>query len=266
MTAAQEAMMQGKVADLVSQFTVATGIKLVPIPAGTFLMGSPVDEAGRQPNEGPQTRVTLTKGFFLGATAVTQAQWKALMGSQRYGSHNMGDSLPVDNMPWDEAMAFCRKLTEHEQAAGRLPPGYVYTLPTEAQWEYACRAGTTGAYPGDLDAMAWYVKNSDSGGQKYIYTMHPVGTKQPNAWGLYDMNGNSGSWCLDWFGDYPGGSVTDPSGPASGSRHVVRGGGPFSDAAGCRSASRFSLGLVLEPPAHGWAVGLRLALVHTSAN
>jgi len=220
---------QGKVADFASQFATATGIKLVQIPAGTFAMGSPADEVGRQPNEGPQTKVTLTKDFFLGATAVTQGQWTAVMGSNP--SHFKGDTLPVETVSWDEATAFCQKLTERERAAGRLGMGYAFSLPTEAQWEYACRAGTTGPYAGDLDAMAWYSKNSGS-------TTHPVGTKKPNAWGLFDMHGNVFEWCADWYAPYSGGVLTDPAGPVSGSARVYRGGRWGTVGAICRSAHR----------------------------
>jgi formylglycine-generating enzyme required for sulfatase activity len=161
-----------------------------------------------------------------------------------------GDDLPVEQVTWDEAMEFCRKLTERERAANRLPAGYGYTLPTEAQWEYACRAGTTGDYAGDLDAMAWYDKNS--GG-----TPHPVGTKRANAWGLADMHGNVCERCLDWYDDkYRGGEVTNPRGPASGSFRVLRGGGWSFDALGVRSAVRFSG----SPGSRGDDLGFRLAL------
>jgi formylglycine-generating enzyme required for sulfatase activity len=175
--------------------------------------------------------VTLTKDFFLGAMEVTQGQYQALMGTNPSYFKTLGRDVPVEEVSWKEALEFCQKLTAQERAAGRLPDGYALTLPTEAQWEYACRAGTTGPSAGDLDAMAWYAKNSGN-------TTHPVGTKQPNAWGLYDMAGNVYQWCLDWHGKYPGGSVTDPAGPASGSYHVYRGGSWRSDAAGCRAALR----------------------------
>jgi formylglycine-generating enzyme required for sulfatase activity len=146
-------------------------------------------------------------------------------------------------------MAFCKKLTEREKAAGRLPTGYTYTLPTEAQWEYACRAGTTGDFAGYQDVMAWY--SSNSGG-----TTHSVGTKQPNAWGLYDMHGNVEEWCLDWYAKYSSDAVTDPVGPASGSSRVIRGGSWGLDAASCRSAIRYDY----EPGNRVSDVGFRLAL------
>ncbi len=213
-------------------------LDLVWIAPGTFRMGTPAQSpivrwfyetreklahtpdpgSGSGDDERPVTWVTLTQPFWLGRTEVTQAQWTAVMGNNP--SVFKGENLPVESVAWEDAMEFCRKLTERERAAGRLPVGYGYTLPTEAQWEYACRAGTTGEYAGDLNAMAWYYGNS---GGSYG-TPHPVGTKQANAWGLADMHGNVWEWCLDWYGGYRGGEVTNPRGPASGSYHVGRGG------------------------------------------
>jgi formylglycine-generating enzyme required for sulfatase activity len=224
-------------------------LEMAYVRPGTFTMGSPANEPGRVNDEGPQTRVTLTRAFWLGQTEVTQAQWEALMGSNP--STFKGASRPVEQVSWNDAMAFCRKLTERERAAGRLPKGYAYTLPTEAQWEYACRAGTTGLYAGDgnLDDMGWYEGNSGN-------TTHPVGQKQPNAWGLYDMHGNVWEWCLDWYGNYPGGRVTDYAGPSTGTRRVFRGGGWGRGAAFCRSAFRFK-GV---PSFRFFILGLRVAL------
>lgn len=213
---------------------------MVPIAPGEFTMGDS--------DMGPPHRVTISRPFFLGATEVTQAQWTAVMGSNP--SYFKGDTLPVETVSWDEAMAFCQKLTERERSAGRLPAGWEFTLPTEAQWEFACRAGTTGDYAGDLDAMAWYDKNSGS-------KTHPVGTKQANAWGLSDMHGNVWEWCADWYGSsYPGGSVPDPSGAVSGSNRVSRGGSWGFSAVDCRSAFR---GYV-EPGFRHGNLGFRLAL------
>jgi formylglycine-generating enzyme required for sulfatase activity len=235
-------------------------LEMAYIQPGTFTMGSPASEKWRFVNQGPQTQVTLTKGYWLGKTEVTQGQWEALMGTtvaQQWDKANrnwtlVGESSgnPIYYVSWDEAMEFCRKLTERERQAGRLPDGYEYTLPTEAQWEYACRAGTTGDYAGNLDAMAWYAQNSGN-------TTHPVGQKQPNAWGLYDMQGNVAEWCLDRYKKkFPGGSVTDPTGPSSGSYRVTRGGGWDSDAARCRSATRGPYG----PGDRCYDLGFRLAL------
>ncbi len=216
-------------------------------------MGSPLEEAGHVANEGPQTKVTLTRDFFLGATVVTQAQWTALMGVNP--SVFKGDDRPVERVSWNDAIDFCGKLTERERAAGRLPAGFIYTLPTEAQWEYACRAGTTGPRAGDLDAMVWYTRNSGN-------TTHPVATKQPNAWGLYDMNGNVMQWCLDKTGPYPGGAVVDPVGSAFGTSHILRGGSWNGDPALCRSASRVSN----APAVRYNRVGFRVALCAVTAD
>jgi len=214
-------------------------------------MGSPDDEADRGDDEGPQTRVTLTKDFFLDATDVTQGQYEALMGTNPSEFKVAGKDAPVENVSWDLAMAFCQKLTERERAAGRLPAGYIFTLPTEAQWEYACRAGTTTPYAGDPVEMSWYGDNS--GGQT-----HPVGTKLPNAWGLYDMSGNVYQWCLDWYGKYPGGAVKDWTGPATGKAHVLRGGAWYYEEAYCRSAYRD-----YDPGFVGNILGFRVVLVST---
>ncbi|MBO4545846.1 MAG: formylglycine-generating enzyme family protein, partial [Verrucomicrobia bacterium] len=156
--------------------------------------------------------------------------------------------------------AFCAKLTEIEKAAGRLPSGYEYTLPTEAQWEYACRAGTTTALNSgknlsdaekcpEMDEVGWYSYNSNR-------TTHLVGQKQPNAWGLYDMHGNVFEWCLDWYGDYPTTAVIDPTGPDTGSKRVLRGGAWRTYANLCRSAYRDSK----SPDDHYSFYGFRVAL------
>jgi formylglycine-generating enzyme required for sulfatase activity len=214
-------------------------LDMIWINPGTFIMGSPTDELGRQDSEIPH-QVTLTKGYWLGKYEVTQAQYKAIMKVNP--SEFKGADLPVEMVSWYDAMEFCEKLTEIEKAAGRLPAGYEYALPTEAQWEYACRAGTTTALNSgknlsaqyecpEMDEVGWYVGNSDG-------MTHPVGQKQPNAWGLYDMHGNVHEWCLDWYGDYPTSSVTDPTGPARGSDRVVRGGSWINYADYCRSAYR----------------------------
>ena len=219
--------------------------EMVRIPPGSFVMGSP---RGGGDDQRPVTRVTLTTAFSLGKTQVTQRSWAAVMGSNPSGFK--GESLPVENVSWDDAMEFCRKLTTLERSAGSLPKGYVYTLPTEAQWEYACRAGTTGDYAGDLQAMAWFAENAGR-------TTHAVATKQANAWGLHDMHGNVWEWCADWYADkLPGGSVSDFKGAASGSDRVGRGGSWWLDAANCRSALR----LGYSPGNRNGYLGFRLAL------
>jgi formylglycine-generating enzyme required for sulfatase activity len=214
-------------------------LEMMPIPAGTFVMGSPNDEEGRDDEEGPQTTVTITKPFWLGKTEVTQSQWKVVMGNNP--SISKGDDLPVEQVSWDDAVSFCKKLNEMKRDT--LPAGYHYTLPTEAQWEYACRAGTTTrfSYGNDtgysqLGSYAWNKANSSN-------KTHPVAEKLPNGWGLYDMHGNVYEWCLDWYDDYIGGSVSDPQGPQSGptwtnSTRVNRGGGWFDAASYCRSSFR----------------------------
>jgi formylglycine-generating enzyme required for sulfatase activity len=161
------------------------GLTLMPIPTGTFTMGSIDGDV----DERPVTRVTISAGFWMGKTEVTQGQWRSIMGNNP-SAFKGDDQRPVECVSYADAQAFCRKLTERERAAGRLPDGYVYALPTEAQWEYSCRAGTTGQYAGDLDMIAWYRANS--GGQT-----HPVAQKQANAWGLHDMQGNVWEWCAD---------------------------------------------------------------------
>ncbi len=167
-------------------------------------------------------RVSITRGFEMGKYEVTQAQWEKVMGDNP--SRFKGANLPVENVSWDDVQKFIHALNARND-------GYVYRLPTEAEWEYACRAGTAGDFAGSLDEMGWYMSNSGS-------QTHPVGTKKPNAWGLYDMHGNVLQWCQDWYGDYPGGKVVDPQGPGSGSNRVIRGGSWGSDATNCRSAAR----------------------------
>jgi formylglycine-generating enzyme required for sulfatase activity len=211
--------------------------KLAWIPSGTFTMGSPASEQDRYDWEGPQTVVTITRGFWMGRYEVTQVEYLTAIGSNPSGFQG-NPNLPVETVSWYDATNYCGKLTEAERAAGRLPAGYVYRLPTEAEWEYACRAGTTtrfsyGDDPGyaQLGNYAWYDSNSGN-------ITHAVGLKQPNPWGLYDMAGNVLEWCLDWYGTYPGGSVSDPVGPATGSYRVLRGSAWDNDGRECRSASR----------------------------
>jgi formylglycine-generating enzyme required for sulfatase activity len=192
--------------------------------------------------------VTLTHAFWLGKTEVTQAQYEAITGTNPSTFKHAKD-LPVEGSSWIDAMAFCQKLTERERAAGRLGEGESYTLPTEAQWEYACRAGTTGSYASEPSQVAWTKENSGA-------TTHPVGLKRPNAWGFYDITGNVAEWCLDWYGDYPGGNVTDPMGPRRGYYRMARGGSWRTEARLGRSAARSggSAGRV------DYTLGFRLAL------
>ena len=224
-------------------FTVAhPAIAMIWIAPGTFQMSSPH-------GAGDDTLVTLTRGYWLGRTEVTQGQWQAVLERYPVPSRFKGSDLPVEQVAWDIVMEFCRNLTERERRAGRLPAGYEYTLPTEAQWEYACRAGTTGKYAGALDAMAWYKVNSSG-------KTHPVATKQPNAWGLYDLHGNVSEWCADWLAGYPGGKVSDPAGPAFGQFRVDRGGNWRDSAGVCRSAFRAWAGIAASSAAGGFRLAL----------
>ncbi|MEN3333039.1 MAG: hypothetical protein V7641_2404 [Blastocatellia bacterium] len=191
----------------------------VPLPAGEFMMGSENGSAA----EKPVHRVRLSRPFEMGKYEVTQAQWEAVMGNNP--SYFKGSNRPVEQVSWHDVQEFIEKLNA-------LNDGYVYRLPTEAEWEYACRAGSNGDYSGKLDAMAWCDNNSDQ-------MSHPVGAKQPNAWGLYDMHGNVFEWCQDWYdNNYAESPSLDPQGPASGSFRVKRGGSWAFPAAFSRSAAR----------------------------
>ena len=218
----------------------AAPTNMVFIPPGTFRMGSPTNEVDRWDNEGPQTAVTISRGGWMGKYEVTQGEYVALRGSNP--SFFTGDTnRPVERVTWYEAAAFCAALTDRERAAGRIATNSLYRLPTEAEWEYACRAWTSdrrfsyGDDPGytSLTDYAWYGDNS--GG-----TTHPVGQKLPNPWGLYDMHGNVREWCEDWFDTYVAGIAVDPQGPATGSDHLIPGGTWDNNARGCRSANRDS--------------------------
>jgi formylglycine-generating enzyme required for sulfatase activity len=233
---------------------------MVFIPAGTFTMGTPANEAARQPDEGPQMTVTISRGFWIGQYEVTQREYLAVLGSNPSGFP--GDlNRPVESVSWLDATNYCARLTQQELAAGRIPPGSRYRLPTEAEWEYAARAGTTtrfsyGDDPNftDLIDHAWYSANSGFG-------THPVGQKAPNPWGLYDTEGNVWEWTLDWYGTYPGGTVTDPQGPASNPQgvKVIRGGAWDAFEADCRSGRRLTEGV--SPFITDFILGFRVVLV-----
>ena len=200
-------------------------MEMIYCAPGSFMMGSPEDEEDLFDDE-TQHKVTLTKGFWLGKYPVTQSQWKSVMRGNP--SVLGGDAYPVDSVSWADCKEFIEKINSRSNIAARFP--------TEAEWEYACRAGSGEAYSGtgDLDEMGWYDGNSD-------YGTHPVGEKEPNGWGFYDMHGNVMEWCADWYGSYPTKAVTDPEGPASGVvSRVLRGGGWGWDARYCRSACRIS--------------------------
>jgi formylglycine-generating enzyme required for sulfatase activity len=237
---------------------------MVFIPPGTFRMGSPEDEEGRWEGEGPQTEVIISRAFWMGKYEVTQGEYEAVMGNNpsyfNGGDYGVDLSRPVETVSWNNAVAYCAALTERERAAGRIAPNCVYRLPTEAEWEYACRAWTStrfsyGDDPGytNLTNYAWYGDNSD-------LQTHPVGQKLSNAWGLYDMHGNVWERCQDWWADnLPGGLILDPQGPTWGSGRVIRGGGWYGlDARRCRSARRrYSYSL---PDDGGYVLGFRAVL------
>jgi formylglycine-generating enzyme required for sulfatase activity len=226
--------------------------KMVNVKAGTFMMGSPAGESGRNDDE-RQHRVTLTRNYWMGETEVSQALWRAVMGNNPSSFSNCGGDCPVEQVSWDDCQAFIRKLNQ-------LVPGGGFRLPTEAEWEYAARAGSTTAFANggiselkcgndaNLNAMGWYCGNVKK-------RTHSVAQKQANRWGLYDMHGNVYEWCQDWYGNYPSGSVTDPTGSSSGFSRVNRGGGWRDDARLCRSADRYGL----TPGGRVDALGLRLA-------
>ena len=236
------------------KITNSLGMEFVSIKPGTFMMGSPSSEPERRKNE-RQHKVTLTKGFYMQTTEVTQGQWKAVMGKNPSKFKNCGDDCPVEKVSWNDAQGFIRRLNQKEGSDK-------YRLPTEAEWEYAARAGSKTAfanggiselkcgYDSNLDAVGWYCGNSNK-------RTHPVAQKQPNSWGLYDMHGNVYEWCQDWYGEYyPVSSVIDPTGPSSASLRVYRGGGWRKNARYCRAASRSRY----KPGTRNGSVGFRLVL------
>ncbi len=215
-------------------------MEMIYVVPGTFTMGSSSVEDERFDDEALH-RVTLTKGFWLGKYEVTQEQWESVMGANP--SRFKGGRNPVENVSWDDCQSFIRKINTQQNCGARLP--------TEAEWEYACRAGSTGPYAGNenLSDMGWYGGNSGN-------ETHPVGQKQANAWGFYDMHGNVREWCGDWYDAYPDGSATDPAGPARGAFRVSRGGSGISGARLCRSAFRGRD----EPGFRNIGLGFRVAL------
>jgi formylglycine-generating enzyme required for sulfatase activity len=243
-------------------FSESIGLELVRIPAGSFTMGSPETFRAGQPNERPQHKVTLTRPFLLGKHEVTQAQWEAVMRSNPY---TLDRSNPFYNLPgmakritkpthpatvsWNDAQEFIKRLNAKEGHDR-------FRLPTEAEWEYAARVGTNTAYSfGDnekeLSRYAWHGEDFQTGGT------HPVGQKEPNPWGLYDVHGNAWEWVSDWYGaDYFARSVpVDPRGPSTGSGRVVRGGSWHVTSSGTHSSIRKEY----EPDYRGISIGFRLA-------
>lgn len=237
-------------AELHSLSALLDGSGFVRIRAGEFMMGS---NSGN-PDEQPVHRVRISQDFEMGKLEVTQGQWDAVMrnphakaGSKQDAAHVnpsyfKGLARPVENVNWDAVQDFIQTLNKRD-------PAHVYRLPTEAEWEYAARAGSTGDSVKDLETEAWYESNADGQTQ-------PAGQKKPNAWGLYDMQGNVREWVQDWYGPefYASGPLRDPHGPASGSYKVYRGGGWLSAPKYCRPAFRgFDF-----PISNEYSVGFRL--------
>lgn len=260
----------------VDSFTNSLGMQFNLIPAGSFWMGSPTDEFGRDFHE-TQHYVVLTQAFYMQTTEVTQGQWRAVMNDQNPSFFDeCGDNCPVDTVSWDDIQQFLVNLNSRGEG--------VYQLPTEAQWEYAARAGTQSALPNgeltyegrspldyNLNELAWYGGNSaatysgcvdlNPWGLDMCAGTHPVARKIANAWGLYDMLGNTWEWCRDWYGAYPDSSIDapdiDPEGPSSGTSRVLRGGSWFYLARRCRSAFRFD-----SPSDHlSYSSGFRLVCI-----
>ncbi len=207
-------------------FENSIGMKLALIPAGSFIMGSEPAEKSRQEEE-IQHDVKITRPFRIGITEVTQKQWTTVMEINR--SQYRGDAFPVEKVSWGSTMEFCKRLSARE--------GKTYRLPTEAEWEYACRAGAKGAFggTGEMDDMGWYEGNSNG-------ETHVVASKKPNSWGLFDLHGNVAEWCADYYSpEYPDGDTVDPTGPKEGKARVVRGGSYAYFAASSRCAARSSL-------------------------
>jgi formylglycine-generating enzyme required for sulfatase activity len=221
------------------------------------MMGSPEDELGREHDEIPHW-VRLTKAFWIGRYPVTQSQYEAVMGNNPSGFK--GERRPVENVSWHDAVEFCHRLNKRVRQSSAMPDDFEFRLPTEAEWEHACRAGTTSAFNDGspctkpegndpaLDRLGWFNENSDG-------ETHSVGEKAPNAWGLYDTHGNVWEWCLDGMQDYTTQPQIDPMGPLECARRVVRGGSFWDGAGRCQSAFR----LAYEPCDPIWNMGFRLA-------
>lgn len=233
---------------------------MVWIPPGSFLMGSPVNEAGRYTNEGPQTMVTVSRGFWIGQYEVTQGEYEAVMGADP--SYYKGlPYCPVENVSWQSAVDYCGRLNDLERAAGRLPDGWAYRLPTEAEWEYAARAGTTNRYSfgDDPEGIEVYRYATFKDNRGWGRSPRPVTAKPPNAWGIVGLYGNVGEWCADWYGPYSGGSRQDPTGPVMGTEKIWRGGAYLLRHRDCRCACRNKAKPELFQP----HIGFRIVLAPT---
>jgi formylglycine-generating enzyme required for sulfatase activity len=230
--------------------SLETATDMIWIPSGTFTMGTSTGDPDSEVDEEPRREVTISSGFWMGKYPVTQAEYEAITGINPSFFNGVRHMLapntdygyeptrPVESVSWEDAVAYCVALTNQERAAGRIEENMRYRLPTEAEREYAARAGTNTrfSYGDDLDYSqlkdyAWFLDNSD-------FRTHPVGQKLPNPWGFYDMYGNVWEWCLDWYGPYTSGPVTDPQGPKTGENRVLRGGTFANVASWCRSSNR----------------------------
>ena len=238
-----------------------TRLDLAWIAPGTFVMGSDAESA----DEAPAHPVRLTRGFWIGQTEVTQAQWQRITGENP--ALFKGTNRPVESVSWHDAQAFLKKL--NRAVADQIPAGLVARLPTEAEWVYACRAGTrTKFWFGDDEAeLAKYgnfadaaeatdLSWKDSSHRDGFSGTAPVGSFPANPWGLHDMHGNVWEWCADWYGPYAAGEAVDPVGPAGGHRRVIRGGGWGVTAEDCRSANRYRF----KPEVSGGNIGLRVVI------
>ena len=259
----------GGVASSLAEYTNSIGMKFKLIPAGEFMMGSPASEKDRGDDEGPVHRgddrgddegpvhrVRITKPYYLGTYEVTQSQFEKVMGTSPWEGKSYakeGADYAASYVSWDDAVEFCKKLSTKE--------GRTYRLPTEAEWEYACRAGSKTAYSfgadsSNLGTYAWYDDNAYDVDEKYA---HRVGQKRANDFGLHDMHGNVWEWCQDWYGEdyYENSPASDPTGPTKGVDRVFRGGGWCFSAKICRSANRSGS----TPGARNYYLGFRVALV-----
>ena len=222
-------------------------MEFIRVPAGEFDMGSPLQEEGRDEDE-VLHRVRITRAFWLGRCEVTQAQWKLLMG-RNPSKFQKSTNSPVESVSWGECQDFIHRLNDKT--------GCSFRLPTEAEWEYACRAGTRTAFSfGDRPGPASARRPKGGGRKAGVHEpTEAVGGSDPNPWGFHDMHGNVWEWCGDWYGPYPASGADDPAGPDSGSERVIRGGVYFQLDGGCRSAERYRY-----DPTYRWEyLGLRLA-------
>ncbi len=223
-------------------------LRFVWIPPGSYGRGSEPGEAGRDVDEGPRHEVTLSRGFYLGIHEVTQAQWTAVMGANpavfRRGAE--APQRPVESVSWEDCQRFLARLAQ--RGSGR------FRLPTEAEWEYAARAGSTARFPWGDDPREFETHSHAWANSRSYAITHPVGTKPPNAWGLHDLHGNVWEWCSDWYAPYAAGPQRDPAGPPTGRERVFRGGSWYDFPVSLRSANRHRH----RPDGRYTAVGLRL--------